>query len=78
MLPNAPSRIFVASGLTEQQEVKLARVARGLKQTELAALAHVPPWAVSSYETAYRRIPRSWKQRIRAALDLEADNAPHV
>lgn len=63
--------VFVVAGITPHLEARLARVARGLTQWQVAQMAHVAPWAVSAYERADRYVPPSWVRRIREALGLE-------
>ena len=65
------SGVFVATGLTPGMEARLARVARGLTQWQVAAEAKVAPWAVSAYERADRYVPPGWVRKIKAVLGLD-------
>ncbi len=72
------TKFFIASGITEGQEVRLARTLAGKTQWEIAQKAGLPQWAVSAVERADRYVPPSWRRKIRAALGLdgvEASNA---
>jgi transcriptional regulator with XRE-family HTH domain len=64
------SGVFLAVGLTSGMESRLARVARGLTQWQVAMKAGVAPWAVSAYERNDRYVPPGWVRKIKAALDL--------
>lgn len=69
------SGFFIASGLSEAEEIRAARAVKGITQWQLAQIAQVAPWGVSGLETTHRYVPPSWKRRIRLALGLEADYA---
>ena len=62
---------FVASGLTEGMEARLARVVQGMAQWQVGYKAGVAQWAVSAYERGDRYVPPAWVRRIRVALGLE-------
>ena len=68
------SAFFVANGLTEGMEAKLARTALCLTQWQVSNKANVAQWAVSAYERGDRYVPPAWVRRIRAALGLEVAN----
>ena len=61
---------FVASGLSPGLCARLARVAKRLRQYEVAQLAGVPPSAVSALEND-RDLPPVWRRRIGQILDLD-------
>ena len=63
--------LFFAKDLTPGRQARLARVALGLTQWQVANVAGVAAWAVSSYERGDRYVPPSWVGRIRRALGLE-------
>ena len=75
MATPAPSFLFVATGLTEAQQLRAARASLGWTQWQVAQAASVAPWAVSALERDARYVPPSWKARIRATLGLEATDA---
>jgi len=61
--------IIVIGDLTTGKRIRLARIARGLRQVDLAALAQVPLMAVSDAENDLPM--KRWKlMRILQALDL--------
>ena len=68
-MTNSP--FFVARGLTEGMEARLARVAQELTQWQIANQAQVAQWTVSAYERGDRYVPPAWVRRIREALNLE-------
>ena len=64
------SGVFVATGLTPGMEARLARVARGLTQWQVAVEAGIAPWAVSAFERSDRYVPPAWVRKIKAVLGL--------
>ncbi len=65
------SALFIASGLTEGMEARLARTALALTQWQVSNAAGVAQWAVNAYERGDRYVPPGWVRRIREALGLE-------
>ena len=57
--------------LTSGQQAELAWIASGLTQWQVAHLAHVAPWAVSSYERKDKYVPPERVGRICRTLSLE-------
>ena len=63
--------IFVAVGVTQGQKARLARIAQRLRQSDLAALAHVTQYQVSLLERDLF-VPPKPRGRILMSLGLEA------
>ena len=57
--------------LTSGQQAKLAWIASGLTQWQVAHLAGVAPWAVLSYERMGKYVPPARVGRICRTLSLE-------
>lgn len=62
--------VLILAGLTLGRQIRLARIARGLRQTDVASITRLQPNVISDAERD-RAIPR-WKlRRILEALELE-------
>jgi transcriptional regulator with XRE-family HTH domain len=73
------SEVFIVNGLTEGEKARLARVAKGLRQLDIASLAKVSICEVTALEKN-RCVRNSSKERIFQVLGLldeqpEATNA---
>ena len=63
--------ILILDNLTLGKRARIMRLIRGLRQTDLAHIAHVSPLDVSYFERDWRISPRK-RERILKALDIEA------
>lgn len=64
-----PSEIFVISGLSEGQKAKLTRLAKGLRQIDLASQANVQPIEITRLEKDRYVLP-THKRRILGVLEM--------
>lgn len=72
------SEVFIINGLTEGQKAKHARIAKGLRQIDLACLAKVSICEVTALEKD-RYIRKRRKEQILAVLGLsEPEAADHA
>jgi transcriptional regulator with XRE-family HTH domain len=68
-MAEAKKEMLILDGVTLGQKIRLTRLARGLRQLDLASLARVNPFEVSAVE--HDRIVRpSRRKRILQVLDL--------
>ena len=71
-MQNSPD-IFVAIGVGPGLKIRLARIARGWRQVDLAFFAQVTQHDVSSLEKDYRTYPAA-RLRVLEALGLEEES----
>lgn len=65
--------VFVVTGISEGEKARLTRLAKGLRQIDLASLAKVNVCDITALEKN-RYLPRTRKRRILAVLGLLDDN----
>lgn len=65
--------ILIITGITEGERVRLTRLARGLRQVDLASLAKVNVCDVTALEKN-RYLKEARKRKVLAILDLDNDS----
>lgn len=67
------SDVFIVTGISEGEKARLTRLAKGLRQIDLASLAKVNVCDITALEKD-RYLPRTRKRRILAFLGLLDNN----
>jgi len=68
--------VFVVTGISESEKARLTRLAKGLRQIDLASLAKVNVCDITALEKN-RYLPQTRKRRILAVLGLLDDDHEH-